>query len=290
MADQRPAAGVVADQLGVLHRVPATRAVFPGSIGHRRGAGRPARRCRADTGQPRQPAVVAADPGSEHRLRGAVDSQFTGEVAAAVQPLRRSGGRAAGRPHRRRRLHAGGPAGAGGTDRLDAVADVAADRASPSTGNRSTRAQPVYTINSVSSFDPDRVAGTGQVASDPFYVTTGGAIVGLLDEQPIPGELGTGATPVSSAAKSAATGTIAAVAADPGWRPGAADGPPGGGRRGRPGAEGGHPDPPEFHARRRRGLGGAERGDKARGVPGFGHREAQPGTGGVDRVDRQGHR
>ena len=53
-------------------------------------------------------------------------------------------------------------------------------------------AQPVYTINSVSSFDPDRVAGTGQVASDPFYVAPTGGIVGLLDEQPIPGELGCG--------------------------------------------------------------------------------------------------
>ncbi len=76
-------------------------------------------------------------------------------------------------------------------------------------------AQPVYTINSVSSFDPDRVAGTGQVASDPFYVAPNGGIVGLLDEQPIPGELGLGTVPVISAAKSSATGTIAAVAADP---------------------------------------------------------------------------
>ena len=48
-------------------------------------------------------------------------------------------------------------------------------------------AQPVYTINSVSSFDPDRLAGTGQVASDPFYVNPSGAIVGLLDGQPMPG-------------------------------------------------------------------------------------------------------
>lgn len=76
--------------------------------------------------------------------------------------------------------------------------------------------QPVYTINTVSSFDPDRVAGTGQLASDPFYVTTTGAIVGLLDAQPIPGALGSGVTPVTGAAQSAATGTIAAVAADPG--------------------------------------------------------------------------
>lgn len=77
-------------------------------------------------------------------------------------------------------------------------------------------AQPEYTINTVSSFDPDRVAGTGQVASDPFYVNTNGAIVGLLDGQPIPGVLGDSTKPVTSAAKSAAIGTIAAIAADPG--------------------------------------------------------------------------
>jgi hypothetical protein len=76
-------------------------------------------------------------------------------------------------------------------------------------------AQPVYTINSVSSFDPDRLAGTGQVASDPFYVNPSGAIVGLLDGQPMPGPLGSGAAVVTSAAKSSATGAIAAVAADP---------------------------------------------------------------------------
>jgi hypothetical protein len=76
-------------------------------------------------------------------------------------------------------------------------------------------AQPVYTINSVSSFDPDRLAGTGQVASDPFYVNPAGAIVGLLDGQPMPGPLGSGAAVVTSAAKSSATGAIAAVAADP---------------------------------------------------------------------------
>ena len=35
-------------------------------------------------------------------------------------------------------------------------------------------AQQVYTINSVSSFDPDRLAGTGQVASDPYFVTPDG--------------------------------------------------------------------------------------------------------------------
>ncbi|MET0863437.1 MAG: LpqB family beta-propeller domain-containing protein [Nakamurella sp.] len=76
-------------------------------------------------------------------------------------------------------------------------------------------AQPVYTINSVSSFDPDRLAGTGQVASDPFYVTTAGAVSGLLDGQPVTGPLGSGGLVVSAAAQSSATGVIAAVTADP---------------------------------------------------------------------------
>ena len=111
-------------------------------------------------------------------------------------------------------------------------------------------AQPVYTINTVSSFDPDRVAGTGQVASDPFYVTADGAIAGLLDEQPVPGALGNGATPVVSAAKSAATGAIAAVAVDPAGgqqllmaRPAEAD-------RADPALKAGDAHPAELHARR----------------------------------------
>jgi hypothetical protein len=76
-------------------------------------------------------------------------------------------------------------------------------------------AQPVYTINTVSSFDPDRLAGTGQVASDPFYVTTDGMIAGLLDGVGVPGPLGNGGVVVRSAAKSSATGALAAVALDP---------------------------------------------------------------------------
>ncbi len=75
--------------------------------------------------------------------------------------------------------------------------------------------QEVFTINSVSSFDPDRLAGTGQVASDPYFVTTKGAIAGLTDQQPVAGELGTGTPPVSGGAMSAATGALAAVATDP---------------------------------------------------------------------------
>ncbi len=76
-------------------------------------------------------------------------------------------------------------------------------------------AQPVYTINSVSSFDPDRLPGTGQVASDPFYVSPGGAITGLLDGRPVPGPLGSGSPTVLSAAASATTRVTAAVAVDP---------------------------------------------------------------------------
>jgi len=76
-------------------------------------------------------------------------------------------------------------------------------------------AQPVYTINSVSSFDPDRLAGTGQVASDPFYVSSTGVVLGLLDSQPVTGPLGSGGLSVATAAQSSATGVTAAVAADP---------------------------------------------------------------------------
>ncbi len=76
-------------------------------------------------------------------------------------------------------------------------------------------AQPVYTINTVTSFDPDRLAGTGQVASDPFYVRNDGAIVGLFDGAPVPGPLGTASVQVRSAAQSSASGAIAAVADDP---------------------------------------------------------------------------
>ena len=76
-------------------------------------------------------------------------------------------------------------------------------------------AQEVFTINTVSSFDPDRLAGTGQVASDPYFVDARGAIEGLSSQQPMTGVLGTGNPPVSGAALSAATGALAAVAADP---------------------------------------------------------------------------
>ena len=74
-------------------------------------------------------------------------------------------------------------------------------------------AQPVSTVATVSSFDPDRVAGTGQVASDPYFVDPTGDVVGLN-----PGALRwdqDSDLEVSTAALSAATGAVAAVAADP---------------------------------------------------------------------------
>ena len=71
--------------------------------------------------------------------------------------------------------------------------------------------QQIYTINTVSSFDPDRVAGTGEVASDPYFVNESGGITGLADGQPLPGELGGGESPVLTAAMSSASGVMAAV-------------------------------------------------------------------------------
>ena len=53
------------------------------------------------------------------------------------------------------------------------------------------------------------------MASDPFYVSPGGAIAGLLDGKPVAGPLGTGDPAVLSAAASATTGVTAAVATDP---------------------------------------------------------------------------
>ncbi len=76
-------------------------------------------------------------------------------------------------------------------------------------------AQEIFTINSVSSYDPDRLAGTGQVASDPYFVDTHGAITGLTNLQPVAGHLGTGNPVVTGAALSSATGALAAVANDP---------------------------------------------------------------------------
>lgn len=76
--------------------------------------------------------------------------------------------------------------------------------------------QSSYTFNAFESFGPDRVPGTGSVASDPYYVDSDGLIVDLRTKTPVSGPLGTGSAPVLSAAMSAATGTLAAVSRVPG--------------------------------------------------------------------------
>lgn len=77
-------------------------------------------------------------------------------------------------------------------------------------------AQPIATINSVASFDPDRLAGTGQVTTDPYFIdSTNKSILELGTLTSLPGPLGNGGMPVVSAALSSATGALAAVVADP---------------------------------------------------------------------------
>lgn len=70
--------------------------------------------------------------------------------------------------------------------------------------------QPVYTSSTVDSFSPDRVPGTGAVASDPYFIDGAGGIVDLLTRKTLyRGDALS--SPVLSAAMSAATGTMAAV-------------------------------------------------------------------------------
>ncbi|QNK80837.1 LpqB family beta-propeller domain-containing protein [Nakamurella sp. PAMC28650] len=73
------------------------------------------------------------------------------------------------------------------------------------------KSQASYTFAAFESFSPDRVPGTGSVASDPYYVDGNGFIVDLRTMTPLSGPLGTGSAHVVSAAMSAATGTLAAV-------------------------------------------------------------------------------
>jgi hypothetical protein len=72
-------------------------------------------------------------------------------------------------------------------------------------------AQSSYRFDAFDSFSPDRVPGTGSVASDPYYVDSNGVIVDLRTKIPLTGPLGTGSAHVVSASMSAATGALAAV-------------------------------------------------------------------------------
>ncbi len=82
----------------------------------------------------------------------------------------------------------------------------------PLTGTDSNSNVSVYTPQSVDSYDPDRVSGTGQAPTDPWFVDPSGAIVSLTEDlEPMWGPVGTGSYVVSSAAMSAANGSLAAV-------------------------------------------------------------------------------
>lgn len=71
----------------------------------------------------------------------------------------------------------------------------------------------VYSLRSgsVATFDPDAVPGSAQAVSDAYYIDSG-AVVRLSDGAPMWGSVGTGSVGAVSAALSAASGVLAAVA------------------------------------------------------------------------------
>jgi hypothetical protein len=82
----------------------------------------------------------------------------------------------------------------------------------PLTGKDSNSNLSVYTPQSVDSYDPDRVSGTGQAPTEPWFIDPSGAIISLsADLEPMWGPVGTGSYVVASAAMSAANGSLAAV-------------------------------------------------------------------------------
>ena len=71
---------------------------------------------------------------------------------------------------------------------------------------------PVYTMQSVESFDPDRIPSSASAPTTPWFIDPNGALVSLTDDmEPMWGKVGTGSYRVASAAMSAANGTLAAV-------------------------------------------------------------------------------
>lgn len=76
-------------------------------------------------------------------------------------------------------------------------------------------AQPIWSLSNVRSFDPDEVPGQGIAVSDGYFIDPNGAILRVSDSTPMYGSVGTGSVRVRSAALSAATGSLAAVADDP---------------------------------------------------------------------------
>lgn len=73
----------------------------------------------------------------------------------------------------------------------------------------------VFSLSSgtLANFDPDLVPGSAQAVSDAYYLD-GGMVLRLSDSTPMWGSVGTGSVDVESAALSAASGALAAVAAD----------------------------------------------------------------------------
>src|SRR5690606_1157752 len=73
----------------------------------------------------------------------------------------------------------------------------------------------VFSLSSgtLANFDPDLVPGSAQAVSDAYYLD-GGVVLRLSDSTPMWGSVGTGSVTVRSAALSAASGALAAVAAD----------------------------------------------------------------------------
>lgn len=89
----------------------------------------------------------------------------------------------------------------------------------PGVGTSSTTdgaASDVFSLASgtLANFDPDAVPGSAQAVSDAYYID-GGVILKLSDSTPMWGSVGTGSVHVVSAALSAASGALAAVARDP---------------------------------------------------------------------------
>jgi hypothetical protein len=73
----------------------------------------------------------------------------------------------------------------------------------------------VFSLSSgtLANFDPDLVPGSAQAVSDAYYLD-GGVVLRQSDSTPMWGSVGTGSVDVESAALSAASGALAAVASD----------------------------------------------------------------------------
>jgi hypothetical protein len=102
---------------------------------------------------------------------------------------------------------------------LDQQVEIAVDGQPLDEPDGSTGAATAPTIYSLSNgavanFSPDVVPGSAQAVSDAYYIDDG-AILKLSDSSPMWGSVGTGSVNVVSAALSAASGALAAVARNP---------------------------------------------------------------------------